>query len=103
MGETGRPDLPPDGSAAAPSVGPVLARGPRSQGIVAAIYALNREVQVIDRGAYLRVLVAGPCRLTRSAVEQQLGEVFRLPADLEEVMVSYRGTLRLTQEEAIWT
>jgi hypothetical protein len=84
-------------------VGPVLARGPRSQAVVQAIRELNGEVDVIDRGAYLRVLVRGRCRLTRSAVERQLGESFQLPADLEEVMVSFSGTLAISPEEAVWT
>jgi hypothetical protein len=84
-------------------VGPVLARGPRSQAVVQAIRELNGDVDVIDRGAYLRVLVQGRCRLTRSAVERQLGESFQLPADLEEVMVSFSGTLAISPDEAVWT
>ncbi len=84
-------------------VGPVLSAGPRSQAVLAAIRELNGEVEVIDRGAYLRVLVKYRCHLTRSAVERHLGESFHLPADLEEVMVSFAGTLSMSQEEAFWT
>ena len=60
-------------------------------------------MQVIDRGAYLRVLVKDRCRLTRAAVERHLGESFSLPGDLEEVMVSFTGTLSISPEEAFWT
>jgi toluene monooxygenase system protein D len=95
---TGEPGSVPVGR-----VGPVLARGPRSDALVAAIRELNREVEVIDRGAYLRVLVRGRCRLTRAAVERHLEGGFRLPADLEEVMVSFAGTLAISSEEAVWT
>jgi hypothetical protein len=71
--------------------------------VVQAIRELNGEVDVIDRGAYVRVLVQGRCRLTRLAVERQLGETFHLPGDLEEVMVSFSGTLAISPEEAVWT
>jgi hypothetical protein len=38
-------------------VGPVLQVGVLSEAIVAAIRDLNSDVEVIDRGGYLRVLV----------------------------------------------
>ena len=81
----------------------MLTRGPLSEALVAAIRALNSEVEVVDRGAYLRVLVPGRCRVTRQAVEQHLGEPFALPADLEEVMPSFVGRLSIDAEEATWT
>jgi toluene monooxygenase system protein D len=84
-------------------VGPVLAREARSLAVLAAIHELNPAVQVIDRGAYLRISVKHRCRLTRAAVERHLGERFRLPGDLEEVMVSFTGTLLISEEEAVWT
>jgi toluene monooxygenase system protein D len=86
-----------------PGVGPVLARGSRSLAVLAAIQELNPGVEVIDRGAYLRVTVKDRCRLTRAAVERHLGERFRLPGDLEELMVSFRGRLSISEEEALWT
>jgi hypothetical protein len=89
---------------AEPSVGPVLARGPRSLAVLAAIRELNGAVEVVDRGAYLRVSARPRCRLTRAAVERHLGgERFSLPGDLEEVMVSFAGTLLISDEEALWT
>jgi hypothetical protein len=86
----------------ADQVGPVLIRGPVTDALVAVIRALNPEVQVIDRGAYLRVMVPGCCRLNRAAAEAMLGLPFRLPADLEEVMPSFKGRLFISEEEAIW-
>jgi toluene monooxygenase system protein D len=83
-------------------VGPVITRGPRADALVGAIRELNPAAEVIDRGAYLRVLVPGRCRLTRQAVERRLGEPFALPADLEEVMPSFVGQLRVDGEEAVW-
>jgi hypothetical protein len=86
----------------AESVGPVLIRGPVADALVRAIQQANRDVQVIDRGAYLRVLVPGCCRLARADAEAQLGQSFHLPADLEEVMPSFKGRLFLSEDEAIW-
>jgi hypothetical protein len=92
----------PPTAAAAESVGPVLIRGPVADALVRAIRQANRDVQVIDRGAYLRVLVPGSCRLSRADAEAQLGQSFNLPGDLEEVMPSFKGRLFLSEYEAIW-
>ena len=84
-------------------VGPVLHAGPVTDAIVAAIRESHPETQVIDRGAYLRVLVPRRCAVTRSAIERHRGEPFRLPGDLEQVMSSFKGQLTLTEESATWT
>jgi toluene monooxygenase system protein D len=84
------------------SVGPVLQTGDVANAIIAVIRMLNPRVEVIDRGAYLRVLVPNECRLTRRLVEEHLGRPFRLPADLESVMSSFKGTFRVSEEEATW-
>jgi hypothetical protein len=83
-------------------VGPVLIRGPVADALVSAIRSVHPDAQIIDRDAYLRVLVPGCCRLSRSAVEARLGQSFHLPADLEEVMPSFKGRLSINEEEAIW-
>jgi len=83
-------------------VGPVLQKGAMTDAIVRAIRELNSEVRVVDRGAYLRVLSPERCRVTREAVERCSGEAFRLPADLELVMSSFKGKLELTEDEAVW-
>jgi hypothetical protein len=69
---------------------------------LAAIQSLNVAVEVVDRGAYLRVLVPGRCVVTRQAIEQALGEPFRLPADLEPLMPAFKGFLRVDDERAEW-
>jgi hypothetical protein len=40
--------------------------------------------------------------LDRSAVERHAGVAFRLPGDLEAIMPSFKGRLRLTDDEAVW-
>lgn len=83
-------------------VGPVLHAGPLAEAVVAAIRYMNEDVQVLDRGAYLRVLVPGCCRVTRAAVEIELGAPFHMPGDLERVMPSFKGRLSISDEGALW-
>jgi toluene monooxygenase system protein D len=83
-------------------VGPVLQSGPVANAIIAAIEDLNQDVMVVDRGAYVRVLVPRCCIVTRSAIEQHLGRPFRFPGELETVMSAFKGSLQLSQDEAAW-
>lgn len=83
-------------------VGPVLQAGAVADAILAAIRALNAEVEVIDRGSYLRVLVPGRCRVTRAEVERHAAAGFRLPQDLEQVMSSFQGRFVVSPDEARW-
>jgi toluene monooxygenase system protein D len=83
-------------------VGPVLHAGALTNAIVAAIRDLNSDVIVVDRGAYLRVLVPRTCMVTRVSIEKHLGRPVRFPGELETVMSAFKGTIRLTQEEAVW-
>jgi hypothetical protein len=83
-------------------VGPVLQSGPVAHAIVAAIKDLNQDVMVIDRGAYVRVLVPRCCVVTRSAIEKHLGRSFRFPGELEIVMSGFKGSLQLNQDDAAW-
>src|SRR5215831_15818404 len=83
-------------------VGPVLQSGTIANAIVAAVKDLNQDVTVVDRGAYLRVLVPQCCVVTRSAIEMHLGRSFRFPGELETVMSAFKGSLQLNQDEATW-
>jgi hypothetical protein len=83
-------------------VGPVLQSGAVADAIVAAIKDLNQDVLVVDRGAYLRVLVPRRCFVTRTAIEKHLGRPFRFPGELETVMSAFKGSLQLNQNDAAW-
>jgi toluene monooxygenase system protein D len=83
-------------------VGPVLQVGSVANAIVAAIKDLNQDVLVIDRGAYVRVLVPQRCIVTRAAIEKHLGRPFRFPGELETVMSAFKGSLELNQDDAAW-
>lgn len=91
-----RPDVRRD------SVGPVLQTGPEADAVIAAISALNPGVELLDRGAYVRVLVPSCCVVTRAAIETQLARPFRLPRDLEAIMSSFKGRFRVNADEASW-
>jgi hypothetical protein len=83
-------------------VGPVLEHGETARAIIAAIRETNADVEVMDRGAYLRVRVPGRCVMAREAVERALGRPFVLPGDLEAVMPSFMGRLHMDEEQAVW-
>lgn len=83
-------------------VGPVLQSGPVANAIIAAIKDLNQDVVLVDRGAYVRVLVPRCCVVTRSAIETHLGRPFRFPGELEIVMSGFKGSLQLNQDDAAW-
>jgi toluene monooxygenase system protein D len=83
-------------------VGPVLQSGSVANAIIDAIKDLNQDVMVVDRGAYVRVLVPQYCVVTRSAIEKHLGRSFRFPGELEAVMSAFKGSLQLNQDDAAW-
>jgi toluene monooxygenase system protein D len=83
-------------------VGPVLQSGALANAIIAAIRDLNDDVMVLDRGAYLRVLAPRRCSVTRVAIESRLGRPVRFPGELETVMASFKGAIRLNEDEAVW-
>jgi hypothetical protein len=84
-------------------VGPILHAGPRADAVIAAIRAENGDVEVLDRGAYVRVSAPARCRMTRAVVERFLGEPFELPNDLEAMMSSFAGRIAIDDAEVVWT
>jgi nitrite reductase/ring-hydroxylating ferredoxin subunit len=83
-------------------VGPVLEASESGRAVVAAIRELNEHVQIVDRGAYLRVLVPCRCVVTRRAIELALGRTFHLPTDLETLMPAFKGFLHMDDERVEW-
>jgi hypothetical protein len=84
------------------TVGPVLLPSDLGLAVLSAIMSQNIDVQVQDRGAYLRVSAARRCSVTREAIEVALGRPVRLPSDLELCMPSFKGRLRVDAERAVW-
>jgi hypothetical protein len=85
------------------AVGPVLRNNALGQAIVRALRQQNPDIEVLDRGAYLRVLAPGHCELKSALVREQTGAPFELPQDLESVMPSFEGRLRIEGESASWS
>lgn len=84
------------------AVGPVLQPGEVARAIIDAMRVSNPSLTVVDRGGYLRVLARGRATLMRAEVERRVRAPFRLPADLEQVMPSFRGRLTIDEESATW-
>jgi hypothetical protein len=70
--------------------------------MIAAVEQRNDGVVVHDEGAYLRVLVPGVCRLTRSDVEDHAGRPVSFPGELEVIMPSFSGILAMDEDGATW-
>ncbi|MET0460505.1 MAG: MmoB/DmpM family protein [Ilumatobacteraceae bacterium] len=83
-------------------VGPVLQATPFAREIAAAIMEDNDDVIVSDRGGYLRVVAPRVCRLSRATVEAVTGSKVRFPGELEMIMSSFAGQMRLTEHGAVW-
>lgn len=83
-------------------VGPVLQRGPLADAVISAIKACNATVELLDRGAYVRVLAPQRCVVTRAAIEAALARPFRLPGELEAIMSSFKGRLRIDEDQVVW-
>jgi hypothetical protein len=83
-------------------VGPVLARGAACDAVLRALAELNPDLVCVDRGAYVRVYVPVRCVLQRGVVERHSGQAFRLPGDLEIIMPSFKGRLRMSEDEVVW-
>jgi toluene monooxygenase system protein D len=90
------------GDAGYDAVGPVLHATPFSWSVVSVIEEENSPVVVHDEGAYLRVLVPRVCRLSRAGLEASTGLPVRFPGDLEIVLSSFTGVMRLTEDGAVW-
>src|SRR5258708_22747521 len=85
------PDMPEERPNIYDHVGPVLQNGVLADAIVSAIRDLNSDVLVMDRGAYLRVLVPRRCVVTRNAIEKHLGRPVRFPGELATVMAAFKA------------
>jgi toluene monooxygenase system protein D len=90
------------GDATCDGVGPVLHATPFAWSVVSVIEEENSPVVVHDEGAYLRVLVPRVCRLSRAGLEASTGLPVRFPGDLEIVLSSFTGVMRLTEDGAVW-
>lgn len=76
-------------------VGPVFRGSEISNALVEAIEIDNegRNVEIQDRGGYIRVLVDEYCVLTKKTVEEVLGREFKMPGEVEVQLASFTGRI----------
>jgi toluene monooxygenase system protein D len=84
-------------------VGPVLRMVDEVDAVVRAIVEDNpdREIELVDRGAYIRVQAEGYLRLSRDSIERQIGRPYQM-RELEQMLASFAGRIETTSDEVIW-
>jgi MmoB/DmpM family len=84
-------------------VGPVMRSGSLAEAVIDAVADDNpeQEVQVFDRGDYVRIHTERNCRLTKASIEKHLGRSFEL-ALLEAEMPSFKGRMESSTSEMRW-
>lgn len=84
-------------------VGPVLAKGEEVDKILAALEDDNpdTQIEVIDRGAYLRVQAEDHLVLTQETLQIYLGSDYEIRS-VELVMSSFAGRVSTTSDSITW-
>jgi toluene monooxygenase system protein D len=84
-------------------VGPVFRIGDEIDKIIAAIEDDNpeREIEVIDRGAYVRVQAESRLVLTEASLQNHLGPDYRIRS-LEVVLSSFAGRVATGSDSITW-
>ncbi|NKQ57686.1 monooxygenase [Amycolatopsis sp. K13G38] len=84
-------------------VGPVLRHGDEVDQIIAALEDDNpdTEIEVIDRGAYIRIQAEDRLELTEATLQEYLGADYRIRS-LEVAMSSFAGRVRTGSDHIVW-
>jgi toluene monooxygenase system protein D len=85
------------------AVGPVLRMGEDVDLVIQAIRDDNpdREIDVDDHGAYVRVHASGRLRLTLSTLRRYLGASFQM-RQIEPMLSAFAGRITTTSDEIAW-
>ena len=86
------------------AVGPVLRMSDDIDAIIAAIEEDNpgSEIEVIDRGAYVRIQTERRMKLTRASIERHIGRTFEL-RQIEPMMSAFAGRIETTSDAILWS
>ena len=86
------------------AVGPVLRMSDDVDAIIAAIEEDNpgTAIEVIDRGAYVRIQAEQRLRVTRASIEKYLGRAFEM-RQLEPMMSAFAGRIETTSDAVLWS
>jgi toluene monooxygenase system protein D len=86
------------------AVGPVLRMSDDIDAIIAAIEEDNpgTEIEVIDRGAYVRIQAEQRLKVTRASIERHIGRTFEM-RQLEPMMSAFAGRIETTSDAFLWS
>jgi toluene monooxygenase system protein D len=86
------------------AVGPVLRMSEDIEAIIAAIEEDNpgTAIEVIDRGAYVRIQAERRLKVTRASIEKHLGRPFEM-RQLEPMMSAFAGRIDTTSDAILWS
>ena len=86
------------------AVGPVLRMSEGVEAIIAAIEEDNpgTPIEVIDRGAYVRIQAQQRMKVTRASIERHIGHPFEM-RQLEPMMPAFAGRIETTSEAILWS
>jgi toluene monooxygenase system protein D len=84
-------------------VGPILRMGEEVEQVIAAIEDDNpdTEIEVIDRGAYVRIQGEDRVVLTEATLQRYLGSDYRIRS-LENLMSSFAGRAITASDSITW-
>lgn len=86
------------------AVGPVLRMSDDVEAIIAAIEEDNpgAQIEVIDRGAYVRIQAEHHLKVTRASIEKHIGRPFEM-RQLEPMMSAFAGRIDTTSDAISWS
>ena len=86
------------------AVGPVLRMSEDVEAIIAAIEEDNPDtkIEVIDRGAYVRIQAQQRLKVTRASIERHIGRSFEM-RQLEPMMSAFAGRIETTSDAILWS
>lgn len=84
-------------------VGPILRMCDEVEGVVEAIRDDNggRDIEVIDRGAYVRVQADGYMVVTADSLKRNLGDDFEIRS-LENMLTAFAGRITTSSAQVEW-
>ena len=59
-------------------------------------------IEVIDRGAYVRIQAQQQMKVTRASIERHIGRAFEM-RQLEPMMSAFAGRIETTSEAIVWS
>lgn len=85
------------------AVGPTLRMGDHVEDVIAAIQDDNpgRDIEVIDRGSYVRIQTPTRMQLTLETLREYLGPDYEL-ALFSSMMPSFAGRIVTSSDELVW-